>query len=58
MKPIKRAFNKQLNSTPADSAVTTASALLSAEVTTAAESSVAITEDEMFDKESAFAVLA
>ena len=58
MKPIKRALNKQLNSTPADSAVTTASAVLSAEVTTAAESSVAMTEDEMFDKESAFAVLA
>ena len=59
MKPIKRALNKRaLTSTPADSAVTTASAVLSAEVTTAAESSVAITEDEMFDKESAFAVLA
>ena len=58
MKPIKRALNKHLNSTPADSAVTTASAVLSAEVTTAAESSVAITEDEMFDKESALAVLA
>ena len=59
MKPIKRALNKHLNSTPADSAVTTASTVLSAEVTTAAESSVAITEDEMFDKEqSALVVLA